>query len=69
MTKRTNEQSFMAGYLLAVANIVHTHDEPTIAEDVLRESGFDRGALDGLDLVDFDLDVLKHLFDKLEASE
>lgn len=65
MTRR-NEQSFIAGYVLAVANIIHTHDEPTIAKDVLRELGSSAPALDDLDLTDFDLDVLKPLFAAVE---
>lgn len=29
------EQAFEQGYICAVANIIRTHDEPTIAKDVL----------------------------------
>jgi hypothetical protein len=65
----TKEKSFTAGYVLAVANIVHTHDEPVIAEDVLRELGILEPELDGLDLTDFDLEVLRPLFRSIEAKK
>lgn len=31
--------SFQDGYICAVANIIRTHDEPTIAKNVLKEFG------------------------------
>ena len=64
----TKRDEFAAGYLIAVANIMHTHDQPTIALDVLGEAGFKRSVLGDLDLCDFDLTPLNALFDKLEGE-
>lgn len=63
------EHAFHAGYLMAVANIVHLHDEPTIAVDVLRELGATKEILSGMEFTDFDLKVLRILFDDMERSK
>lgn len=53
---------FKAGYLIAVANIMHLHHEDVIAEDVLRELGATEDVLKRLDLSDYDAKPLRKLF-------
>ena len=59
---------FVQGYLIAVANIVHLHDEPTIAEDVLRELQVNRRAIDP-DMNEYDAKVLRELFREIERKD
>ncbi len=58
----TPEQEFVAGYALAVANIMHTHGDDTIAEDVLNEGGITLAQVKSLGLTEFDMKVLRKLF-------
>ena len=67
MTETRDE--FMAGYLIAVANIIHLHDEPVIAEDVLREAQVNRNILKGMDFADYDLKPLRALFHEIERRD
>lgn len=61
--------AFEAGYLIAVANIVHLHDEPVIAVDVLRESGIRPNAVRRLKIDDYDASVLRRLFRQIRRQE
>lgn len=63
------KRDFEAGYLIAVANIMHSHDNPVIAADVLGELSDDPAILDGLDLSDFDLEPLRQLFADLRGEQ
>lgn len=38
-SRATKHSAFIRGYICAVAEILRTHDEPTIAKDVLRAAG------------------------------
>lgn len=69
MEKVEVEKAFISGYLLAVANIVHATGDILSASEVLREAGIERGALDGLDLTDFDLNALGRIFDRIESDD
>ena len=53
---------FTRGYLIAVANIMHTHGEDVIAEDVLSELGETEGVLRRLGFDSFDAVPLRKLF-------
>ena len=64
-----NRDEFMAGYLIAVSNIMNLHGEDVIAEDVLLQAGVDRTILDGMDLCDYDLKPLNKLFGEIERKE
>lgn len=66
MERIETEKAFISGYLLAVANIVHATGDILSASEVLREAGVERGALDDLDLTDFDLNALGRVFDRIE---
>ncbi len=57
---------FLAGYLLAVANIMHLHGEEVIAKDVLQECGGDRADMVKCNFTEYDTDVLNPLFDLIE---
>lgn len=69
MSKLTNEMSFHAGYVIAVANVCHLHGDPTIATDVLRELGISIEAVEDLKLTDYDLEALKPLFAQIEKDK
>lgn len=60
--EQAKKDSFHHGYLIAVANIVHLHDEPTVARDVLQELGVTEGEIKRLDLCDYDAKPLRKLF-------
>lgn len=60
---------FMAAYLIAVANIIHLHDQPTIAEDVLREAQVNRNILKDMGFSDYDLKPLRALFREIERRD
>ncbi len=59
---------FVAGYLIAVANIVHLHGEEIVALDVLRECGCSRADAEKCDFTEYDTVVLEALFDQLEGQ-
>lgn len=52
-------ECFNFGYVLASANILHLHDEPVIASDVLREAGLGWSEITAMDLSDYDMDAIK----------
>lgn len=66
---RAPRDEFMAGYLIAVSNIMNLHGEDVIAEDVLLQAGVDRSILDGLDLCEYDLGPLNKLFAEIERKD
>jgi len=70
MASETREETraFNAGYLIAVANIVHTHDETVVAEDVLSALGISRSTMERIDLTDYDKTVLRKLFRENERK-
>jgi len=57
-----DKDSFEAGYLLAVANIMHLHGEEMIGTDVLQDSGISSNAVRRLALTEFDAKPLRRLF-------
>lgn len=61
------KDAFNHGYLIAVANIMHLHDEPVIAEDVLQESGLTEADIKRLRLDTYDAKPLRKLFRALKA--
>jgi hypothetical protein len=61
--------SFDIGYLMAVANIIHLHEEPTIATDVLRDGQVSRKTLESFDLSEYDVRVLTPLFDDIDRQD
>lgn len=67
--KREKRDAFDHGYLIAVANIVNLHDEPGIAEDVLRELGVSPNAVRRLDLCDYDAKPLRALFREIKRRD
>lgn len=61
---------FDAGYLLATANLMHSHGEDTLAEDVLKEHGaLDAKVIKRLNLTEFDARVLLPLFKEIERKD
>lgn len=63
------DKAFRAGYLMAVANVCHLHDEPVVARDVLAELGIGVGCIRGLDLTEYDLSALRPLFREIERRK
>jgi hypothetical protein len=61
-----DRDEFLAGYLIATANIMHLHDSPVIAADVLGEVGTTRAAMRKLGLCDYDRKALNAIFRELE---
>lgn len=54
---------FEVGYAMACANVVNTHDEPTIASDVLLELGKTRQEiLKGFDWAEYDQKAFQEIF-------
>jgi len=60
------DTDFDFGYLIATANILHLHDNPVIAADVLGELNLNRNILKRFDLSDYDRQSLNKAFDELE---
>ncbi|WP_404480011.1 hypothetical protein [Novosphingobium sp. BL-52-GroH] len=63
-----DKASFEAGYLIAVANIMHLHGDEVIAEDVLREGDIRANAVRRLDVNDFDARPLRKLFREMKRK-
>jgi hypothetical protein len=57
-----DEKEFRLGYVMAVANLMHLHDQPTIAADLLAEAGLTLPQIRGLGLSDFDMKPVAALF-------
>jgi hypothetical protein len=53
---------FIHGYLVAVSTMLHLHDYPTIAEDLLREAGLTFSDAKRVGLDDFDMKILRPVF-------
>jgi predicted RNA-binding protein len=66
-TTYLEKNAFMRGYLIAVANIMHTHGEDVIAEDVLNQLGVSEGIIKRLDFDDFDAKPLRKLFRSISS--
>jgi hypothetical protein len=67
--EKLRECAFGHGYLIATANIVHLHDQPGIAEDVLREGGVKRADMETLGLTEYDLKPLRAMFREIERKQ
>ncbi|MDH0126000.1 hypothetical protein N7376_18630 [Brucella intermedia GD04153] len=59
--KEENKRAFRSGYIIACCNIVHLHDEPNIAHDVLSELGITRSEVKALRLDNNDMDALREI--------
>lgn len=71
--QRPSEQAhkrdeFTAGYLIAVANIMHLHGDDVIARDVLTQLGADEDDMLSLDLTDYDAEQIRPLFKDLRVA-
>lgn len=55
------ERDFNAGYILACAAIVHLHDEPVVAADVMAELGVSWAAVRRLELSEYDMSALRKI--------
>ncbi|MFS2326647.1 hypothetical protein U2P60_14725 [Brucella sp. H1_1004] len=53
------KKAFKAGYVLACCNVVHQHDEPTIAHDALAELGVTKAEVKAMKLSEFDMKALR----------
>ena len=53
------KKAFKAGYVLACCNVVHQHDEPTIAHDALAELGVTKAEVKAMKLSKFDMKALR----------
>jgi hypothetical protein len=63
------KRAFNHGYLIAVANIQHLHNEDTIAEDVFRELGSSTAEVRSLDLTEYDMEVLTPLLAEIDRKD
>ncbi|WP_313030389.1 hypothetical protein [Brucella sp.] len=61
------KKAFKAGYVLACCNVVHQHDEPTIAHDALGEIGVTKAEIKAMKLSEFDMKALR-LIERDRAS-
>lgn len=59
-------KDFNAGYVLACANLVHTHGSPEMAADVMAQAGITWAEITRMDLGDYDMDALRKI--KRETS-
>jgi hypothetical protein len=66
--EREAHDDFTRGYLIAVANIMHTHGEDVIAQDVLSQLGAGEGAIKRLGLCEYDAPVLRKLFREINRK-
>jgi len=64
-----DKNSFNAGYLVAVATIMHTHGEDVIAEDVLRPLGISETSMRRLGLSEYDTKPLGRLFREIRRKD
>ena len=53
--------AFKAGYLMACCNLVHSHDSPELAADILGEAGIKQADIAGMDLTEFDAKALAEI--------
>lgn len=51
--------AFKTGYLIACCNLVHLHDEPGLACDVLAEGGINQADVKAMGLSGYDAEALK----------
>lgn len=63
------ERDFAHGYLIAVANLINLHDEPTAAADLLGEAGYVMADVEALGLSDYDLDAFRKLRNEPHARD
>lgn len=56
-----NKRAFRSGYVLACCNLVHQHDEPSMAHDVLSQLGITRAQVKALGLDDYDQKALREI--------
>lgn len=59
--ERLRSAEFKGGYLLACCNLVHLHDRPCLASDVLGEAGITEADVAAMDLTDFDAKALSEI--------
>lgn len=58
------DKAFKFGYTLACCTLVHMHDQPGMAKDVLKDIGLTRADAKAMNLTDFDAKLLR----KIERS-
>ena len=66
MADRSKNRDFNAGYVLACANLMHLHDQPTMAADVMAQAGITWAEIKRMDLGDYDMEALRKI--KLETN-
>ncbi|MFG1302660.1 hypothetical protein V5F34_00775 [Xanthobacter autotrophicus] len=52
---------FNTGYVIACANLVHLHDEPSMAADMMSQLGISWADVLRMGLSDYDMDVLRKI--------
>jgi len=62
MLKAERRRQFDAGYTLAVANLIHLHDQPGMAADVMAQTGITITDINRMGLTDYDLKPLRKMF-------
>lgn len=68
MSGERTVDDFARGYLLAVANIMHTHGEDVIARDVLEQAGITKAAMERIGFDIFDLKPLRRLYADIAST-
>ena len=64
-----DKNAFNHGYLLAISTMLHQHDDPVMAEDAIRDSGISWEQVRKLGLDEFDLKVLRPIFQEIERKD
>ena len=63
MTKMPKEaQAFYQGYVLAMANIIRCHDQPSMVIDIMQNDGVTIGLLKRCHVDAYDLKVIRKAF-------
>ena len=57
------------GVLFPVQLVLHQHDDPVMAEDAIRDSGISWEQVRKLGLDEFDLKVLRPIFQEIERKD
>lgn len=59
MSKSITHRDFNHGYVIACCNLLHSHNEDSLAADLLAEAGLSEADIEALNLDEYDARALK----------
>ena len=66
---RVERRGWKQGYVMAISTTLHQHGCTVTAEDALRDSGITWEEVEQMDLEDFDLDVLRPVYETMRQRK